>query len=143
MEQGKSKGKGPGRPRGSKPKMTKAEQIKFLKESQKLILNKHYSHKQYCEYVQEEYKISRQMANTYWLRVWDDIREKYTHETDKLVSKHIHKLWDLYDLSIEKEDYNVCRGIITDIGKLMGIDTPEKIQIEQDLNIKFRFGGGE
>lgn len=141
MENAKPKGRA-GRPKGStKSKMTKAEQVKFLKDSQKLILNKHYSHKQYCEYVQEEYKISRQMANTYWKQVWEDIRDKYQQETDKLVSKHIHKLWELYDLSIDNSDYNVARQVINDIGKLMGIDTPDKLQIEQDLNIRFKFGG--
>jgi hypothetical protein len=140
MENEKSKGRA-GRPKGStKNKMSKSEQIKFLKDSQKLILNKHYSHKQYVEYVQEEYKLSRQMANTYWKQVWEDIRDKYTQETDKLVSKHIHKLWELYDLSIDNSDYNVARQVINDIGKLMGIDTPEKLQIEQDLNIRFKFG---
>ena len=141
MENEKPKGRA-GRPKGStKNKMSKSEQIKFLKDSQKLILNKHYSHKQYVEYVQEEYKLSRQMANTYWKQVWEDIRDKYTQETDKLVSKHIHKLWELYDLSIDKQDYNVARQVINDIGKLMGIDTPDKLQIQQDLNIKFKFGG--
>lgn len=140
MENEKPKGRA-GRPKGStKNKMSKSEQIKFLKDSQKLILNKHYSHKQYVEYVQEEYKLSRQMANTYWKQVWEDIRDKYTQETDKLVSKHIHKLWELYDLSIDNSDYNVARQVINDIGKLMGIDTPEKLQIEQDLNIRFKFG---
>ena len=141
MENEKPKGRA-GRPKGStKNKMSKSEQIKFLKDSQKLILNKHYSHKQYVEYVQEEYELSRQMANTYWKQVWEDIRDKYTQETDKLVSKHIHKLWELYDLSIDKQDYNVARQVINDIGKLMGIDTPDKLQIQQDLNIKFKFGG--
>ena len=140
MENEKPKGRA-GRPKGStKNKMSKSEQIKFLKDSQKLIINKHYSHKQYVEYVQEEYKLSRQMANTYWKQVWEDIRDKYTQETDKLVSKHIHKLWELYDLSIDNSDYNVARQVINDIGKLMGIDTPEKLQIEQDLNIRFKFG---
>lgn len=141
MENEKPKGRA-GRPKGStKSKMSKSEQIKFLKDSQKLIINKHYSHKQYVEYVQEEYKLSRQMANTYWKQVWEDIRDKYTQETDKLVSKHIHKLWELYDLSIDNSDYNVARQVINDIGKLMGIDTPDKLQIEQDLNIRFKFGG--
>lgn len=141
MENEKPKGRA-GRPKGTtKNKMTKSEQIKFLKDSQKLILNKHYSHTQYCEYCQTEYKLSRQMANTYWKQVWEDIRDKYTQETDKLVSKHIHRLWELYDLSIENQDYNVARQVINDIGKLMGIDTPDKLQIEQDLNINFKFGG--
>lgn len=141
MENERPKGRA-GRPKGStKNKMSKSEQIKFLKDSQKLILNKHYSHTQYVEYCQEEYKISRQQANTYWKQIWIDIRDKYTQETDKLVSKHIHKLWELYDLSIDKQDYNVARQVINDIGKLMGIDTPDKLQIQQDLNIKFKFGG--
>ena len=140
MEQGKPKGRA-GRPKGTtKNKMTKSEQIKFLKESQRLILSQHYSHTQYCEHCQTEYKLSRQMANSYWKQVWENIREKYTQDTDNLVSKHVHTLWELYDLSIDKTDYGTARQVINDIGKLTGIDTPDKLQIEQDLNIKFNFG---
>ena len=135
------KSNGRGRPVGSvKGKMSKSEQIKFLKESQKLILDQHFSYKQYVDWCKDKYKLSAQSSNVYWKQVWEDIRDKYQHETNQLVGKHIHKFWDLYEKSMDRGDYNVCRQILNDIAKLAGFDNPTKIEVTGEQTITFKFG---
>ena len=135
------KSNGRGRPVGSvKGKMSKAQQIKFLRESQKVILNEHFSHKDYTEWCKDKHKLSAQSANNYWIEVWDTIRDKYQQETDKLVSKHVHKYWELYDKSIDRKDYNTARQILNDIAKLIGFDNPTKIEVTGEQTITFKFG---
>jgi len=133
-----------GRPVGSrKKKMTAAEVENLLTKSLKEILDKHLSYTEYIKWITNEYGISSQMANEYWLRTWTLLNDKYQLERENLISKHLQKYWHIYDLALEKEDLNNARQTLNDISKLLGMAEPEKIDVKQELKIKFKFGNDE
>lgn len=130
-----------GRPVGSrKKKMTKGEVEDLLTTSLQEILDKHLSYTEYTKWITLEYKISFQQANEYWLRTWTLLQEKYQLERDMLINKHLQKYWQIYDLALAKEDLNNARQTLNDISKLLGMAEPEKVDVKQELKIKFKFG---
>jgi len=130
-----------GRPVGSKKgKMTKGQVEDLLTRSLQEILDKHLSYTEYTKWITLEYKISYQQANEYWLRTWTLLQEKYQLERDMLINKHLQKYWQIYDLALAKEDLNNARQTLNDISKLLGMAEPEKVDVKQELKIKFKFG---
>ena len=123
--------------------MTKTQVAEFITESVGLIMNKHLSYKEYLKYCSKEKRIGETQATTYWKRVFEVIKEKYSLERDKEIDKHLYYLWELYSKALEKLDYNTARQILTDITKLKGLNEPDKIEIDQEITIKFNFGGPE
>jgi len=133
-----------GRPVGSrKKKMTTAEVEDLLTKSLEEILDKHLSYTEYTKWITNEYRISFQQANEWWLRTWTLLREKYQLDRDQLINKHLQKYWQIYDLALMKEDLNNARQTLNDISKLLGMAEPEKIDVKQELKIKFKFGNDE
>jgi hypothetical protein len=61
-------------------------------------------------------------------------------ERDQLINKHLQKYWHIYDLALAKEDLNNARQTLNDISKLLGMAEPEKVDVKQELKIKFKFG---
>jgi len=130
-----------GRPVGSKKgKMTKGQVEDLLTRSLQEILDKHLSYTEYTKWITNEYRISFQQANEYWLRTWTLLQEKYQLERDQLINKHLQKYWQIYDLALAKEDLNNARQTLNDISKLLGMAEPEKVDVKQELKIKFKFG---
>ena len=130
-----------GRPVGSKKgKMTKGQIEDLLTRSLQEILDKHLSYTEYTKWITIEYKISFQQANEYWLRTWTLLQDKYQLERDQLINKHLQKYWHIYDLALAKEDLNNARQTLNDISKLLGMAEPEKVDVKQELKIKFKFG---
>lgn len=131
---------GPGRPRGVKyTKMSNAEVQVFLKESMKVIFNEHMSHTKYIEWCKKQ-SISRKQANQYWVRIWDEVGEKFRHERDKLVNKHLLHYWDLYDAARNEKDLSNARQVLDAIAKLMGLNEPDKVDMKNQSVIEFKFG---
>jgi len=130
-----------GRPRGSvKKKMSKSEVQDLISKSLNRVLNEHLSYTQYVEWISSEYRISANQANQYWLRTWSQLQEKYQLEKDQLITKHLKKYWDLYDMGIERGDLSNSRQVLNDISKLLGMSEPEALNIKQELKIRFKFG---
>jgi len=130
-----------GRPVGSrKKKMSTAEVEDLLTNSLGEILDKHLSYTEYIKWITNEYGISNQMANEYWLRTWTLLQERYQLDRDQLINKHLQKYWQIYDLALAKEDLNNARQTLNDISKLLGMAEPEKVDVKQELKIKFKFG---
>lgn len=130
-----------GRPVGSKKgKMTKGQVEDLLTRSLQEILDKHLSYTEYTKWITTEYRISFQQANEYWLRTWTLLQDKYQLERDQLINKHLQKYWHIYDLALVKEDLNNARQTLNDISKLLGMAEPEKVDVKQELKIKFKFG---
>ena len=136
MEQNKA-----GRPKGSrKKKMSKGEVEDLINKSLDRILTEHLSYTEYIQWIVTEYKLSKNQSNEYWLRSWSVLKEKYSLEREKLITKHLRKYWEIYDLSLQKDDLSNARQVLGDISKLLGMNEPEALDIQQELKIRFKFG---
>jgi hypothetical protein len=131
----------PGRPKGSrKKKMSKGEVEDLINKSLDRILTEHLSYTEYIQWIVTEYKLSKNQSNEYWLRSWSVLKEKYSLEREKLITKHLRKYWEIYDLSLQKDDLSNARQVLGDISKLLGMNEPEALDIQQELKIRFKFG---
>lgn len=140
-EEKDNKGKA-GRPQGSvKKKMNRVEVEDVIKLSLKEILNKHLSYTEYMKWACKNWGISQVQANEYWLRVWSVLKEKYQLEKYQLINKHLSAYWRIYDIAMSINDLSNARQTLNDISKLLGMSEPEKLDIKQELQIKFKFGG--
>ena len=138
-----TKGKA-GRPIGTtRIKMNKSQVESLITESVNEILSNHMSYTQFIKYAQNKWGISEVQANEYWLRCWTLLREKYQLERDKLINKHLAAYWSIYDLAISKDDLSNARQTLNDISKLLGMAEAEKVDVKQELRIKFKFGENE
>jgi len=132
----------PGRPIGSsRKKLNNIEVEDLLKKALDEILQKHLSYTQFTSWLLEEYGLSQQQANEYWLRTWTTLNEKFRMEKDQMINKHLAHYWLLYDASFTKQDFSNARQVLNDISKLLGMSEPDKLDIKQELKIKFKFGG--
>ena len=139
MEENKS-----GRPKGStKKKMSKGEVENLIDKSLDRVLTEHLSYTEYIQWIVTEYKVSKNQANVYWLRTWSVLKEKYSLEREQLVTKHLRKYWEIYDLSLQKDDLSNARQVLGDISKLLGMAEPERLDIQQELKIRFKFNTSE
>ena len=131
----------PGRPKGSrKKKMSKGEVQDLISKSLDRILSEHLSYTEYIDWIVAEYKVSKNQANEYWLRTWSVLKEKYSLEREQLITKHLRMYWEIYDLSLQKDDLSNARQVLNDISKLLGMNEAEKLDIKQELKIRFKFG---
>lgn len=140
---------GPGRPKGSGKengfmlsKMSKAEVEVFLRESSKIIFNKHLSFTEYIEWCRKQ-DISREQAIQYWKRVWDSVKERFRMDRDKLIDKHLQSYWDIHGQAMMNGDLTNARQTLDAIAKLMGLNEPEKIDMKSSTTIEFKFGDEE
>lgn len=132
-----------GRPTGGRTiKMNKAQVEVFLKESMKVIFNEHLSYEQYVKWCHNQ-SISRSRANEYWNRVWEDVNRKFRSERDKLIDKHLLHYWDIYNQAKNEKDLSNARQTLDAIGKLMGLNEPEKVDMKTQTTIQFKFGDEE
>lgn len=130
----------PGRPKGStKKKLTKTEQERLIKDSIKKIMTEHLSWK---DYINWSYKngISKHQANENWKTCWTTIREKYELDKQKQVSKHLLKYWQIYDDAMFKGDLSNARQTLDAIAKMMGLNEPDKLDMNTSGEITFKFG---
>lgn len=135
------------RPKG-RPKLpegTKGErkplvlQTEILKETIRLSLDLHYSQNEVFNYLVKKYDIKRVDASRYWRKSWDLIQDKFKQSKDELVKKHLIKLWNIHDLAIENNDYTNARNALNDISKLIGLNSPDKLDVTHHA-IKLNFG---
>jgi len=136
----------PGRPRGSGRsngfqlhKMTKTEVELFLKESTKKVFRDHLSHTEYVEWCRKQ-SISYAQANKYWLRVWEQVREKFRMDKDKLIDKHLRSYWEIHHEAMVSNDLTNARQTLDAIAKLMGLNEPDKVDMTTEIKLKFNFG---
>lgn len=134
------KGTSKGRPRGGKGKMTQAQINVFLRESTKKILSTHMSYTEFIKWSVENYPFGEKQAQVYWKKIWEGIRERFRLEKDKLVNKHLSMYWDIYDRCVEDGDMNGARMTLNDIAKLMGLNEPDKVDVNSVGTITFKFG---
>ena len=140
---------GPGRPKGSGKdngfklsKMNNAEVEVFLRESSKIIFNKHLSFTEYIEWCRKQ-QISKEQSIQYWKRVWDAVKERFRLDRDKLIDKHLQSYWDIHGQAMMNGDLGNARQTLDAIAKLMGLNEPEKIDMKSTTTIEFKFGDEE
>ena len=148
MKQNERKGvrreRGRGRPVGStRVKLNRVETEDFLNTSLQQILDNHLSYTEYVKWCKKTNGLSAEQANTYWLRVWTLLTDKYQLDRENLINKHLKKYWEIYDIALENEDLSNARMTLNDISKLLGMGEAEKIDVKQELKIRFRFGNDE
>jgi hypothetical protein len=132
-----------GRPVGSTTKrMSNAEMEEFIKQSVKRILQNHLSWKEYLRWCQSN-GVGESRANIYWGLAWQSIREKFELDKSKMVSKHLAKYWEIHEQSFILGDFTNARQTLNDIAKLMGLNEPDKMDVNQQSIIKFKFGDEE
>jgi len=133
-----------GRPIGTtKKKMNSVEVEVLLAECLKTILSQHLSYTEFINWITKDKGISAQQANEYWLRTWTTMNEKFRMEKDQMINKHLAHYWELYNASFARNDFSNARQVLNDISKLLGMSEPEKLDVKQELKIKFKFGGEE
>jgi len=133
-----------GRPVGSRrTKLNKVQVEDLLSSSLQEILNNHLSYTEYIKWVKTQHNISDVQANEYWLKTWTLLDEKYQLERDQLISKHLKKYWEIYDYAMEDGDWSNARQTLNDISKLLGMNEPDKVDVQQELKIRFKFGNEE
>lgn len=139
-----SRGRGRGRPVGStRVKLNKVQTEDFLTTSLQEVLDNHLSYTEYIDWCKKTNGLSAKMANEYWLRVWTLLTDKYQLERDQLINKHLKKYWEIYDLALEEGDLSNARMTLNDISKLLGMNEAEKVDVKQELKIRFKFGNDE
>ena len=137
MEEKKPKGRPKGTP---KKKLNSVEKMELIKKSVSKILKEHLSYNDYVKWVIKEYDLSWGQANNYWIESWDDVRQKFQLDKDKLINKHLAHYWMLYDQALSVGDLSNARQVLNDISKLLALAEPEKLDVKQELKIKFNFG---
>lgn len=140
---------GPGRPKMSTKetgylmkKMNKAETENFMKESMRKVFNDHLSWNEYIEWCRQQ-GLSREQAGKYWKRVWENVRDKFRLDKEKLIDKHLKHYWDIHSQALMTGDYSNARQTLNDIAKLMGLNEPDKVETKTEMKIKFRFNENE
>ena len=134
--------RGRGRPKGSTnktKKMSATEVETFIKLSIKKIMAEHLSWKDYCKWCTNN-GLSQARANEYWKRSWTTIRERYDLDKEKQITKHLLKYWSLYDNAVDKGDITNARQTLDAIAKLMGLNEPDKVDMNASGEINFKFG---
>jgi hypothetical protein len=135
--------KGSGRTNGYKlSKMTKPEVEHFMVESAKQIFNRHLSYQEYIDWCRNQ-SISASQASKYWKRVWDTVKEKFRLEKDMLVDKHLKAYWDIHTTAMNQGDLTNARQTLDAIGKMMGLNEPDKVDVKTEIKLKFNFGDSE
>lgn len=131
--------RGVGRPAGSfKKKMNQVELEQFMLDSINIILDNHMSYTDYIEYCRG-LGMSKNQGNKYWMDSWKHVRSRFQIDKDMMITKHLKKYWDIHDNSIKNKDYNTARQSLNDIGKMLGLNEAERVQVE-GTSIKFKFG---
>lgn len=85
------------------------------------------SRKYIVRYCSENFKISSRQTDEYLKRVYEEIKETYSpEEKEKLISKQMAQLDDLYVKNYTIEDFRECRNIIESRSKLLGLNAADK-----------------
>lgn len=129
-----------GRPKGTRrKKMNDVEKREFINDCAREILDTHMSYTQFVVYAKEKMNFSKSQANEYWNKIWSLLKKRFDMEKDKLILKHLHKYWDLYNQAIQLGDYTNARQALNDIAKLQGLNEPDKVHVT-GTSIKLNFG---
>ena len=97
------------------------------------------SHKEWCEYAVEQYKITTRRAEMIWSDAWKDIKEKFQKDAEVNLMQAVARLDDLYSQATEQGgDWNTRNNILKEKHKLLGLGV-EKHEVKQDIALRFDF----
>lgn len=96
------------------------------------------SRKYIVRYCSESFKITSRQTDEYLSRVYNEIKELYGDEYKKtIIQKQLAQLDDLYVKNYTIEDFRECRNIIESKNKMLGLNQPDKTQVELKLGVQF------
>ena len=112
--------------------MAKADNIEMEKrmtECVRLVVRERFTRAEFMRYCAEKWNLASRQSEVYWARVHEYMKEKNDKTRDKMVLEQIERYQELYDLCIEKKDYQTAKGILADINKMKGLNEAEKKDI--------------
>lgn len=111
----------------------------ILADAVKKIARDNYSHKQWCEYAVEQYKITTRRAEMIWSDAWSDIKEKFAADAEANLMQAVMRLDDLYTQATEQGgDWNTRNNILKERHRLLGLGV-EKQEVKTDIKLSFDF----
>lgn len=72
--------------------------------------------------------------------MWTEVKERFRHDRDKLVDKHLISYWDIYNNAVNVGDWSNARQTLDAIAKLQGLNEPDKLDLNSNTTIEFKFG---
>lgn len=111
-------------------KHTKAQVEQIVQEGIYHILYSHMTHAEFGKWIKKEHNISQHQY--YWEKCWKAITDRFSHERDEMVKKHLHLLFNLHSRCITAEDRSTERQVLQDIAKVMGIQEGQKLTVTQE-----------
>lgn len=117
---------------GETNKASNAQMDKFLETVIEMIV-KGFTRTDILRYFTENEKLelrrSESSVDIYIKKARKEIIKRFQPEREKLMADSLAKLTNLYKKNYEIQDYRECRQIIETLGKLTGINAPEKTEI--------------
>ena len=101
------------------------------------------SHKDWCEYASQTYKITIRRAEQIWSEAWTEIRSKFTQDAETHLVQALARLDALYSDSVKSGyDYNTRLNILREKNRLLGISV-DKHEVKSDIKLSFGFSEDE
>ena len=101
-------------------KATKLEAHKRTSEVVRLVLQG-IRYTDIVEYCEKNWGIQKRQASIYYKRALEYFKEQFDEEKQFEVDKHTMMLYDLYTKGYRSGDLNICRLLLQDIAKMMGM----------------------
>ena len=102
------------------------------------------SRKYIVRYCAEKWGLASRQVDVYLKRVYAEIKTTYGDSYKKnILSKQLAQLDDLYVKNYTKKDYRECRVIIESKSKLLGLNEPEKLNLNTTFDITKLYKGND
>ena len=102
------------------------------------------SRKYIVRYCAEKWGLASRQVDVYLKRVYTEIKETYGDSYKKnILSRQLAQLDDLYVKNYTAKDYRECRNLIESKNKLLGLNEPEKFNINTDFDITKLYKGND
>ena len=126
-----------------KPGNTNDRAKAIVSDCIKKIAEENISHKNWCEYAVENYKITTRRAEQVWSIAWGDIRQQFAVDAEQNLQQAVIRLDALY-IEARKSgyDYNTQVNILKEKNRLMGLGK-EVHEVRSDIKLSFGFSEEE
>lgn len=97
------------------------------------------------QYCSNQWGVGERQVDTYLVKARELMSDDSQKDLDYKKSEILAQYYDLYNKSYDLEDYKECRNILANIGNILGVNSPEKIDLKSEvkqINI-INLGDGE
>ena len=97
------------------------------------------SHKLWCEYAVENYKITTRRAEQIWSIAWSEIREKFAVDAEQHLQQAVLRLDSLFaEARKSGYDFNTQLNVLREKNRLLGLGK-EVHEVKSDIKLSFGF----